>query len=53
MTRESLNLLIERVPRLRALVLITFRSDYIPLWVGRPQVALITLSQLVPSFAEG
>jgi len=33
-TRESLDLLIERVPTLRVLVIITFRPEFAPPWVG-------------------
>jgi class 3 adenylate cyclase len=40
-TRELLDLLIERVPALRLLVVITFRPEFSPPWVGRPQVTLL------------
>jgi len=36
-TREWLDLLIERVPTLRVLVIITFRPEFTPRWVGRPR----------------
>src|SRR6202040_3148057 len=45
-TRESLDLLIERVPTLRVLVIITFRPEFTPSWVGRPHVTLLSLSRL-------
>jgi class 3 adenylate cyclase/tetratricopeptide (TPR) repeat protein len=45
-TRELLDLLIERVPALRLLVVITFRPEFSPPWVGRPQVTLLTLNRL-------
>jgi predicted ATPase len=35
-TRESLDLLIQHVPRLRLLLLITFRPEFSPQWVGGP-----------------
>ena len=37
-TRELLDLLIDRVPTLRVLVIITFRPEFTPPWVGRPHV---------------
>jgi class 3 adenylate cyclase/predicted ATPase len=45
-TRESLDLLIDRVPTLRVLVIITFRPEFAPPWVGRPHVTLLSLSRL-------
>ena len=45
-TRESLDLLIDRVPTLRVLVILTFRPDFTPPWIGRPHVALLTLNRL-------
>ncbi len=47
-TRESLDLLIDRVPALRVLVLITFRPEFTLPWIGRPQVTLLSLSRLPP-----
>jgi tetratricopeptide (TPR) repeat protein len=47
-TRELLDLLVERVPKVRLLVLITYRPEFSPAWVGRPQVTLMTLSRLPP-----
>ena len=40
-TRELLDLLIDRVPTLRVLVIITFRPEFTPPWVGRPHVTLL------------
>jgi predicted ATPase len=45
-TRESLDLLIDRVTALRVLVIITFRPEFSPSWIGRPQVTFLTLSRL-------
>jgi class 3 adenylate cyclase/tetratricopeptide (TPR) repeat protein len=45
-TRESLDLLIDGVPTLRVLVIITFRPEFSPPWVGRPHVTLLSLSRL-------
>ena len=45
-TRESLDLLIDRVPTLRVLVIITFRPEFTPPWIGRPHVTMLTLNRL-------
>ncbi len=45
-TRELLDLLIERVTTVRLLVIITFRPEFSPPWVGRPQVTFLTLNRL-------
>jgi predicted ATPase len=47
-TRESLDLLIDRVPSRRVLVIITFRPEFSSPWVGRPHVTLLSLSRLPP-----
>ena len=47
-TRESLDLLVDRVPALRVLVIITFRPEFTPPWVGRPHVTLLSLNRLPP-----
>src|ERR1700676_2168378 len=47
-TRESLDLLVDRVATLRVLVIITFRPEFAPSWVGRPHVTLLSLSRLAP-----
>jgi class 3 adenylate cyclase len=47
-TRESLDLLVDRVPRLPVLLVITSRPEFAPPWVGRPNVTVITLSRLKP-----
>jgi predicted ATPase len=45
-TRESLDLLVDRVPALRVLVLVTFRPEFKSLWIGRPHVTMLTLNRL-------
>jgi class 3 adenylate cyclase/predicted ATPase len=45
-TRESLDLLVDRFSTVRVLVIITFRPEFAPPWVGRPHVTLLTLSRL-------
>jgi class 3 adenylate cyclase/tetratricopeptide (TPR) repeat protein len=47
-SRESLDLIIDRVSALRVLVIVTFRPEFTPPWVGRPQVTLLTLNRLSP-----
>ena len=43
-----LDLIIDRVPTLRVLVIITFRPEFTPPWVGRPNVTLLSLNRLPP-----
>jgi tetratricopeptide (TPR) repeat protein len=45
---ELLELIVDRVPSLPILLIITFRPEFAPPWVGRPHVALITLTRLPP-----
>jgi class 3 adenylate cyclase len=45
-TREVLDLVIDRVATLRVLVIITFRPEFAPPWVGRPHVTMLTLNRL-------
>jgi class 3 adenylate cyclase len=47
-TRESFDLLIDRAATLRVLVIITFRPEFTPPWIGRPHITLLTLSRLPP-----
>jgi predicted ATPase len=47
-TRESLDLLIDRVPTLRVLVIITLRPEFTPLWLGRSHGTLLSLNRLPP-----
>ena len=47
-TREALDLLIGRVATLRVLVIITFRPEFTPTWIGRPHVLLFNLNRLTP-----
>ena len=47
-TRESLDLLVDRVPTLRVLLIITFRPEFMPPWVGRPHVTMLILNRLPP-----
>jgi tetratricopeptide (TPR) repeat protein len=45
-TRETLDLLIDRVPALQVLVILTFRPEFTPPWIGRPHVTMLTLNRL-------
>jgi class 3 adenylate cyclase/tetratricopeptide (TPR) repeat protein len=45
-TRELLDLLIDRVPTLPILVIITFRLEFTPPWVDRSHVTLLSLNRL-------
>jgi len=47
-TRESLDLLVDRMPSLRVLVIVTYRPEFTPPWVGHPQVTLLSLNRLPP-----
>jgi class 3 adenylate cyclase/tetratricopeptide (TPR) repeat protein len=47
-SHEALDLIIDRVPALRILVIVTFRPEFIPPWVGREQVTLLSLNRLPP-----
>jgi tetratricopeptide (TPR) repeat protein len=45
-TEESIKLLIENIPGARILLLLTFRSNYIPAWGGKTYYSQITLNRL-------
>jgi class 3 adenylate cyclase/predicted ATPase len=45
---ELLDLVINRLPTLAVLLIITFRPEFTPPWVGRPQVTVLSLSRLPP-----
>ena len=45
---SSLDLLIDCVPTLRVLVILTFRPEFTPPWIGHPHVTMLTLSRLAP-----
>ena len=47
-TLESLDLLIDRAATLRLLMILTFRPEFTPPWVGRPHVTLLSLNRLPP-----
>ena len=43
---EVLDAIVERVPRLPMLFLLTFRPEFEPRWAGRPHASLLTLDRL-------
>jgi hypothetical protein len=45
---ELLDLIIDRVPALRLLVIVTFRPEFTPPWAGRPHVTSRGLNRLAP-----
>lgn len=45
-TRQSLEQLIDRVPALRVLMILTFRPEFTSPWIGRPHVTMLTLNRL-------
>jgi class 3 adenylate cyclase len=45
---ELYDLIIDRVPALRILLIITFRPEFTPPWIGRPHVTALTLNRLAP-----
>src|SRR5882724_7889515 len=49
-TLESLDLLIDRAATLRVLMILTFRPEFTPPWVGRPHVTLLSLNRLPPRY---
>jgi predicted ATPase len=45
---ELLDLIIDRVPALPILLIVTFRPEFAPPWVGRPHVTSLGLNRLAP-----
>jgi len=45
---ELMDLIIDQVPTLSVLLIVTFRPEFTPPWVGRPQVTLLSLKRLSP-----
>ena len=43
---ELLNHIVNAIPKLRALLIVTFRSEFEPPWIGRPHVTALTLNRL-------
>jgi class 3 adenylate cyclase len=47
-SHEALDLIIDQVPSFRILLIVTYRPEFTPPWVGRSQVTLLTLNRLPP-----
>ena len=45
---ELLDLIIDRVPALSLLLIVTFRPEFSPPWAGRPNVTSLALNRLAP-----
>jgi DNA-binding winged helix-turn-helix (wHTH) protein len=45
-SRELLDLTIERICNLPVLLIVTFCPDFQPVWIGQPQVTMLTLNRL-------
>jgi class 3 adenylate cyclase/predicted ATPase len=45
-TCEGLDLIVDRVPTLRVLVILTFRPEFTAPWIGRPHVTMLNLNRL-------
>jgi class 3 adenylate cyclase len=45
---ELLDLIIDRVPALPVFLILTYRPEFAPPWVGRPHISLLSLSRLAP-----
>jgi predicted ATPase len=45
-SRELLDLLVERVARLPVLLLVTFRTEFLPPWTGQAHVTVLVLNRL-------
>src|SRR6266849_11080226 len=46
---ELLDLIIDRVPALPVLLIVTFRPEFTPPWTGRPHVTTLGLNRLPPA----
>ena len=47
-TRESLDLFIDRVATLRVMMILSFRPEFTPPWLGRSHVTMLNLDRLPP-----
>jgi predicted ATPase len=45
-SRELLDMIVDRVTTLPVLLIITYRPEFTPRWIGRPHVSLLSLSRL-------
>ena len=47
-TRELFDVLVDRVPELSALLIMTYRPEFVPPWLGQSHVTALTLNRLGP-----
>src|SRR5262249_53051593 len=45
---EVFGRVVDRIAPLRVLLIVTFRSEFVPPWIGRPHVTSLTLNRLPP-----
>jgi predicted ATPase len=45
-SRELLDLTVDRARSLSVLLIVTFRREFLPPWIGQPQVTMLTLNRL-------
>jgi predicted ATPase len=43
---ELFNRIVDKIPTLRVLLIVTFRPEFEPPWIGRPHVTALTLNRL-------
>src|SRR6202022_4538321 len=46
---ETLDRLVDRIEGLNALLIVTYRPEFAPAWIGRPHVTALTLNRLTRS----
>jgi predicted ATPase len=46
---EVLSLIVDRIRTLPALLIVTFRPEFDPPWIGQPHVSALTIDRLMPS----
>ena len=49
---EALGRVVDRIQNLRVLLMVTFRSEFEPPWIGRPHVTVLTINRLAPRDVE-
>jgi class 3 adenylate cyclase/predicted ATPase len=47
-SQEAIGRTVEHIAKLRVLLIVTFRPEFVAPWIGRPQVTLITINRLAP-----
>jgi class 3 adenylate cyclase/predicted ATPase len=49
-TQQLLDQIIDQAPAWRVLVIVTFRPEFAPPWLGRPHVSILNLNRLPPRY---